>query len=82
MKRMKVDDVVPHGFRTSFRMWASESAHADDAVADAALAHQRGNSVQQAYDRSDLLERRRKLMEAWGRFVTGASGDVVELVSA
>lgn len=71
MKRMKRDGFTTHGFRTSFRVWASESAHANSDVAEACLAHARGNAVQQAYDRSDLLERRRTLMGEWGLYVSG-----------
>lgn len=59
---------VPHGFRSSFRDWAAEMAHAPREVAEAALAHVvRG--VEGAYARSDLLDRRRDLMDAWGEYV-------------
>lgn len=78
--RMARDGFTTHGFRSSFRDWCSESAHADREVAEAALAHSFGNKVEQAYARSDLFERRRGLMDAWGRFVTGQMGAVVELV--
>lgn len=78
--RMERDGFTTHGFRSSFRDWCSESAHADREVAEAALAHAFGNKVEQAYARSDLFERRRGLMDAWGRFVTNQTGDVVELV--
>lgn len=80
--RMGREGFVTHGFRSSFRDWASESAHAPREVAEACLSHATGNAVEQSYARSDLLERRRGLMDAWGRFATGAAGQVVELVRA
>ena len=60
-----------HGFRSTFRVWASET-DADHAVMELALAHSVGSAVEQAYARSDLLAKRRKLMRQWGDFVTGA----------
>lgn len=78
-KRMGREGFTTHGFRSSFRDWCSESAHAEREVAEAALAHATGNSVERSYARSDLFERRRKLMEQWGRFVAGNSGNVVRL---
>jgi integrase len=71
LRRMGVDATV-HGFRSSFRMWCSDVAHAPFEVAEQCLAHVVGNSSSQAYNRSDMLERRRPLMESWGRYVTGA----------
>ena len=70
LRRLGVDATV-HGFRTSFRTWASEVAHAEFEIAEAALAHQIGNSVSRAYNRTSLLERRRPLMESWSRYVEG-----------
>ena len=59
---------VPHGFRTSFRIWCGETAVARE-VAEAALAHVVRNKVEAAYARGDLLERRRQVMEEWSRHV-------------
>ena len=64
---------VPHGFRSSFRDWASEQTDAPRAVMEAALAHKLGDAAEPAYARSDLFEKRRKLMEAWGRYVSVVS---------
>ena len=58
-----------HGFRTSFKTWCMEVADVSWAVGEASLAHQLGGSVEQAYARSDLLERRRVLMQNWGDYV-------------
>lgn len=62
--------VTVHGFRSSFRTWADEVAHAQYEVAEACLAHTVGSAVSRAYARSDLLERRRTLMDAWANFCT------------
>ena len=59
---------TPHGYRTSFRTWAAERTNAPRAVAEAALAHVVGG-VEGAYQRSDLFERRRKLMNAWAGYL-------------
>ncbi len=62
-----------HGFRSAFRDWASENTSAAEAAMELSLAHRGGSSVQKAYARSDLLDQRRPLMEAWAEFVTGGS---------
>ena len=76
---MEYEGFTVHGFRSTFRDWCSERAHADREVAEAALSHATGNEVERAYARSDLFERRRALMDAWARYATGGSGQVVEL---
>ena len=60
-----------HGFRSSFRDWAAETG-VERAIAEAALAHTVGG-VEGAYFRSDLLERRRVVMEEWGHYITAMS---------
>lgn len=70
-RRMKREGFTTHGFRSAFRDWCSESAHAEREIAEAALAHATGNAVERAYARSDLFERRRELMAQWGRFARG-----------
>ena len=67
-KRMKVD-AVPHGFRSVFRDFAAERTNAPREVAEAALAHVVGDRTEAAYARSDLFERRRRLMTAWAKFL-------------
>ncbi|WP_422369086.1 tyrosine-type recombinase/integrase [Pelagibius sp.] len=75
-----------HGFRSSFREWAAEETNFPWWVAEAAIAHKNGTKTERAYQRRDLLDRRRKLMEAWSRYcVAGtmrASAKVVPLSSA
>ena len=61
---------VPHGFRSSFRDWAAECTPFAREVMEAALAHQTTDAVEAAYLRSDLLERRRELMDRWAKYIT------------
>lgn len=72
-------DVTVHGFRSSFRMWGAETTSYPSAVLEAALAHVNPNEVEASYQRSDLFEKRRELMQAWGNFC-GSKGNVVQLV--
>ena len=65
-----VDMATPHGFRTNFRGWCAENGVARE-VAERALAHVVANSTEAAYNRTDLLERRREAMEQWGRYIAG-----------
>ncbi len=58
-----------HGMRSSFRDWCGETGAARE-VAEACLAHRIGNAAEQAYARSDLLQRRRELMNAWAEYTT------------
>lgn len=75
LRRMQIEDATVHGFRSTFRDWASEVANAPREVAELSLAHKVGSNVERAYARSDLLERRRLLMERWSTHVTGRTAD-------
>ena len=72
-------DAVPHGFRSSFRDWAAETSDAPHAVMEAALAHVVRDKVEAAYNRTDLFERRRMLMNRWAAYLDGAGGNVVPM---
>ena len=63
---------VPHGFRSSFRDWAAEETNHPREVVEAALAHVVGNQTEAAYARSDLFERRRRLMDDWCAYLESA----------
>ena len=65
------DRTTVHGFRTSFRTWAAECTDIPREVCEMALAHTVGNAVEQAYSRSDLLEKRVQLMRFWDNFLRG-----------
>ena len=73
LRRMQVEGVTVHGFRSTFRDWAAEVANVPREVAEMSLAHQVGSDVERAYARSDLLEKRRVLMSDWSKFITGMS---------
>jgi integrase len=60
--------VTIHGFRSTFRDWASEQSSVPDRIVEAALAHVVGDRTEAAYRRGDLFERRRELMQAWARY--------------
>ncbi|UVS96351.1 MULTISPECIES: tyrosine-type recombinase/integrase [Burkholderia] len=76
LRRVKAKSDTPgrvatmHGFRSSFRDWASEQGYARD-LAERALAHTVANKVEAAYHRTDLLDQRRPMMEAWALHVMG-----------
>lgn len=82
MKRMGVEGVTTHGFRSAFRDWVGDATNFPRELAEAALAHKVGDEVEQAYRRSDALEKRRKLMTAWDRFVAGGTASIVRLSAA
>jgi integrase len=67
LRRMKRGDVTAHGFRSTFADWCAETGKPED-IREAALAHMLGNKTVAAYQRGDLLEQRRRLIEAWAEF--------------
>ena len=71
-------EVVPHGFRSSFRDWVDEATSFSDWLAEAALAHAKGDKVEAAYKRGDALAKRRKLMEAWADYCGGVSEEATK----
>ena len=80
LRRIKAPSDTPgrvataHGFRSSFRDWCSENGYSSD-LAERALAHTVKNKVEAAYHRTDLLEQRKKLMDAWATFVKTSDQD-------
>src|SRR5215469_9726466 len=74
--------VTAHGFRSAFRDWAAEQTSFAREIAEASLAHAIGDATERAYHRSDFIAKRRRLMEAWGRFcAVPASEAIAEIVS-
>jgi integrase len=61
-------DVTAHGFRATFRTWAAERTSFQREVIEAALAHIVGDETERAYQRGDLFDKRRRLMDAWAEF--------------
>jgi integrase len=68
--------MTTHGCRSSFRDWAGDETNFERDIAEMALAHKVGDEVEQAYRRGTALKKRRQLMEAWARYVEGASNVV------
>lgn len=77
MRRMKLDHLTVHGFRSSFRDWVSEETHFPREIAESALAHVIGDETERAYRRGDALEKRRALMEAWAGFCFPIASDKI-----
>ena len=61
-----------HGFRSSFRDWAAGQINFPSAVCEAALAHKLKDKIEAAYNRTDLSQKRRDLMNQWADYCTGA----------
>ena len=73
--------ITVHGFRASFRSWAAEQTYYPREICEQALGHVVGSSVERAYQRSDVIDRRRKLMDEWARFCATPAprGEVVPI---
>jgi integrase len=76
--------ITVHGFRASFKTWCSENTNFAPEIAEAALAHARGNRVERSYDRGELLAKRARLMQAWADYLAkpakaAVAGNVVAL---
>ncbi|MDA1101494.1 MAG: integrase arm-type DNA-binding domain-containing protein [Proteobacteria bacterium] len=79
---MQREGLTVHGFRSTFRDWAAEQSNFPREVAEAALAHALKDKTEAAYQRGDLLEKRRDLMEAWANYCSSLEGGkVVEFSS-
>jgi integrase len=70
LRRLKLE-VVPHGFRSTFRDWCAEQTDYPNEVAEMALAHAVGNKVEAAYRRGDLFGKRQQLMQDWADYALG-----------
>ncbi len=82
LRRMGRPDLTVHGFRSSFRDWCAEVTGYPRELAEAALAHVVSDKTEAAYQRADMIEKRRKMMEAWATFCARpmpAAGEVVTL---
>jgi integrase len=76
MRRMQRGNLTAHGFRATFKTWASERTSFQNEIIEAALAHLTGGKVEQAYMRGDLFEKRSRLMAQWATFATTAPAQV------
>jgi integrase len=74
MKRLKID-AVPHGWRSTFRDWAGDRTNFPRDLIETALAHALENKTEEAYRRSDAIDKRRPLMNAWASYLTSPRKD-------
>lgn len=72
LKKRIQNGLTVHGFRSSFRDWCGDATEYPRELAEHALAHQVGNSVEQAYRRGSALEKRRSLMNDWANYIEPA----------
>jgi hypothetical protein len=70
-----------HGFRSSFKTWASERTTFRDAVSEACLAHIEGDKVKAAYDRATFEQHRRELLEMWSVWCESTPGEATNVVA-
>ena len=70
-KRYKDVNTTVHGFRSTFRTWASDMTEYNDSIMEFALAHQLDEKVEGAYNRTELVEKRRPLMQDWADYAYG-----------
>lgn len=75
LRRLARDDVTVHGFRSTFKDWASERTHFPNEMSEMALAHAIGDQTEAAYRRGDLFDKRRALMDAWAEFLFASKDD-------
>jgi integrase len=75
-------DITVHGFRSAFRDWCGDTTSFPREVCEQALGHATGDATELAYRRSDALDKRRALMDAWARHCERQGGNVVALRSA
>jgi len=76
MQQLQASEFVPHGFRSTFRTWAAENTLFPREVCEMALAHSLEDKVEAAYNRGDLLEKRRQLMNEWAAFIQAGAAQV------
>jgi integrase len=80
LKRMGRGDLTVHGFRSTFRDWCAEQTNFPRELAEAALAHVLTDKTEAAYQRGDLFEKRRELMDAWAHYCSASRrGNVVQI---
>jgi integrase len=80
LQRMGRRDITAHGFRSTFRDWCAEQTHFPREICEQALGHAIASAVEAAYRRSDLIEKRRRLMAMWAEYcATPSRGDVVAM---
>src|SRR5262249_20163529 len=82
LRRMKRDDLTAHGFRATFKTWASERTGFQNEIVEAALAHVVGSKVEQAYRSGDMCDKRRRLTQQWATFCTAPAQELQSNVAS
>jgi hypothetical protein len=72
-------DADVHGFRTSFLTWAQEQSNLPGEIAEAALAHGIKDKAEAAYARSELMDKRRMMMDAWAGYLAVRRGELLAI---
>ena len=81
MRRLGADQFTPHGFRSAFRDWATETGKVEYATAERCLAHAVGSDAALSYDRTDRLALRQPEMVKWAKFVTRETGNAAAAIA-
>ena len=81
LRRMKLGRLTAHGFRATFKTWATERTNFPREVVEAALAHVAGDKVEAAYQRGDVFNKRLRLMNAWSDYCGTKPTSGVNVVS-
>jgi len=79
LKRMERTDITVHGFRSTFRDWVAEKTNFPRRVAETALAHKLKDGAEAAYQRGDLLDKRRGMMDAWASYCFDQKSNVTRI---
>ena len=81
LRRMKLGHLTAHGFRATFKTWATERTGFPREVVEAALAHVAGDKMEAAYQRGDVFDKRRRLMTAWSEYCSTKPATEINIVS-
>ena len=86
MRRMRDDGdisvpAVPHGFRSTFKVWAIEQTNYPSELSEICIMHKVGDAVYEAYQRSDMFEKRRAIMRDWSEFIYATQPKIVECLT-
>jgi integrase len=81
LRRINLGHLTAHGFRATFKTWATERTNFPREVIEAALAHVAGDKIEAAYQRGDVFEKRQRLMAAWSEYCATKSAAEINIVS-
>ena len=79
LKRLDRTDITVHGFRSTFRDYVAEKTNTPGRIAEAALAHKLRDASEAAYQRGDLIEKRKILIQTWANYCYPTGEKVIQL---